>query len=292
MTAEEFWTSWWAFWIVGGGPFLLAVVSFAYSLYLRVCHLDAMKEALKNSRYIYIWGPSLGCRGLIWSLLEIVKITGMISMPKTHIRLGDLAPVDAENFPPRLKFLLKIKAVIIIGGGIWWAVVFVLLQFRCSGMKIRHMEEAFGIFSRSMLQHWDKAGGPGQIPGYAAHVEAVSRATKYMKAGGYIGIGLGGMSSLLAIQQVCNGDSGAACEKIKFTEAGKFGLSTALGAFSGWAAGAASAPVCLGIGVATGGIGGVVCVAALVGAGAWAGTTAGGMGGEYIGEMIYEATQP
>lgn len=113
-----------------------------------------------------------------------------------------------------------------------------------------------------------------------------------MKMGGYIGIGLGGVSSLLAVQQVCNGDSGAACEKVKFTEAGKFGLSTALGAFSGWAAGAASAPVCLGIGVATGGIGGVVCVAALVGAGAWAGTTAGGMGGEYVGEMIYEATQP
>ena len=154
------------------------------------------------------------------------------------------------------------------------------------------LKTALGISSRSLVHHWDKAGGPGQIPGYAAHVEAVSRATKYMKAGGYIGIGLGGVSSLLAIQQVCNGDSEEACRRIKFTEAGKFGLSTALGAFSGWAAGAASAPVCLGIGVATGGIGGVVCVAALVGAGAWAGTTAGGIGGEYIGEMIYEATQP
>lgn len=154
------------------------------------------------------------------------------------------------------------------------------------------LKTALGISSRSLVHHWDKAGGPGQMPGYAAHVEAVSRATKYMKTGGYIGIGLGGVSSLLAIQQVCNGDSGEACKRIKFTEAGKFGLSTALGAFSGWAAGAASAPVCLGIGVATGGIGGVVCVAALVGAGAWAGTTAGGIGGEYIGEMIYEAIQP
>ncbi|KRP69726.1 MULTISPECIES: PAAR domain-containing protein [Pseudomonas] len=154
------------------------------------------------------------------------------------------------------------------------------------------LKTALGISSRSLVHHWDKAGGPGQIPGYAAHVEAVSRATKYMKAGGYIGIGLGGVSSLLAVQQVCNGDSAQACKRIKFTEAGKFGLSTALGVFSGWAAGAASAPVCLGIGVATGGIGGVVCVAALVGAGAWAGTTAGGIGGEYIGEMIYEATQP
>ena len=154
------------------------------------------------------------------------------------------------------------------------------------------LKTALGISSRSLVHHWDKAGGPGQIPGYAAHVEATSRAAKYMKAGGYIGIGLGGVSSLLAIQQVCNGDSGAACEKIKFTELGKLGLSSALGAFSGWAAGAASGSVCMAIGVATGGIGGVVCVAALVGAGAWVGTTAGGMGGEYIGELIYEATQP
>ena len=54
----------------------------------------------------------------------------------------------------------------------------------------------------------------------------------------------------------------------------------------------AGGSICLGIGVATGGLGGVVCVAALVGAGAWAGTTFGEMGGDYIGEKIYEAFQP
>ena len=53
----------------------------------------------------------------------------------------------------------------------------------------------------------------------------------------------------------------------------------------------ASAPICLALGVSTG-IGGVVCVAAIVGTGAWGGTTYGGETGEYIGETIYEATQP
>ncbi|AMS21463.1 hypothetical protein AYK59_15485 [Pseudomonas synxantha] len=129
MTSIDAWSPWVAL-IIVGAPILLAMVSFVYSLYLRSRHLDAIKEALKNSHYIYLWEPSLGRRGLIWSLLEIVKITGMITMPKTHIRLGDLAPMDAENFPPRLRRLLKIKAVIMIGGGIWWAVVFALLQFR------------------------------------------------------------------------------------------------------------------------------------------------------------------
>lgn len=154
------------------------------------------------------------------------------------------------------------------------------------------LKTALGISSRSLVHHWDKAGAPGQIPGYSAHVEAVSRATKYMKAGGYLAIGIGGVSSVLAIQQVCSGDSDAACEKIKFTEGGKFGLSTALGVASGALAGSASASICLAIGVATGGIGGVVCAGAIVGTGAWVGTTVGGMGGEYIGEKIYEASQP
>ncbi|XMB52004.1 PAAR domain-containing protein [Pseudomonas fluorescens] len=154
------------------------------------------------------------------------------------------------------------------------------------------LKTALGISSRSLVHHWDKAGGPGQIPGYAAHVEAVSRATKYMKAGGYIGIGLGGVSSLLAIEQVCNGDSGAACERVKFTEGGKFAGATLGGIWGGVTGQIAGGSICLGIGVATGGLGGVVCVAALVGAGAWAGTTFGEMGGDYIGEKIYEVSQP
>ena len=70
------------------------------------------------------------------------------------------------------------------------------------------LKTALGISSRSLVHHWDKAGGPGQIPGYATHVEATSRAAKYMKAGGYIGIGIGGVYSLQAIQEVCSGDSG------------------------------------------------------------------------------------
>ena len=153
------------------------------------------------------------------------------------------------------------------------------------------LKKALGISSRSLVHHWDKAGGPGQIPGYSAHVEATSRAARYMKAGGYIGIALGGVSASLAIQQVCNNDSRAACEKIKFTEGGKFAGSVGVGAVGGWVGGIAGSTICLGLGVTTG-IGGVICVAALVGTGAWAGTTIGGTRGEQIGEKLYEKTLP
>ena len=153
------------------------------------------------------------------------------------------------------------------------------------------LKTALGISSRSLVHHWDKAGGPGQIPGYAAHVEATSRAAKYMKTGGYIGIGIGGVSSVLAIQQICTGDSIAACEKVKFSEGGKFGGSTIGGYMTGKIAQSASGPICLALGVSTG-IGGVVCVAAVVEAGAWLGTTVGGMKGEELGEKLYEKPLP
>jgi hypothetical protein len=153
------------------------------------------------------------------------------------------------------------------------------------------LKTALGISSRSLVHHWNKAGAPGQIPGYATHVESTSRAAKYMKAGGFIGIGIGGISSLAAVQEVCTGGSGEACERIKFTEAGKFTLSTAVGAWGGNLGFSASGPLCLALGVSTG-IGGVVCVAAVVSTGAWAGTTIGGAVGEYTGEKIYETVMP
>jgi hypothetical protein len=65
---------------------------------------------------------------LIWSLLEMAKITGMITMPRVYIRLGDLNPIDHENFPLYLKRLLKIHLIMIMGTGVWLVSVFVLLK--------------------------------------------------------------------------------------------------------------------------------------------------------------------
>jgi hypothetical protein len=129
MTTEEFWKSWLAFWLLAG-PFLLGLVGIAYSLYLSRRHLDAMMEALKNSRYIYLWGPNLRNQGWIGSVLGIAKIAGMVMMPRASIRIGELDPVDLENFPPHLKRLLKIKSVMLVGSGVWMVIVFVLLKFK------------------------------------------------------------------------------------------------------------------------------------------------------------------
>lgn len=125
MISEEFWNSWVGIWLVAG-PFLLGIASIVYSLYLSHRHLSSIKDALKNSRYVYLWGPSLGKRGLVWSLLEIAKITGMIMMPRAYIQLGDLDSDDIKNFPPYLKFLLKIDFLMLVSGVVWLAIISML----------------------------------------------------------------------------------------------------------------------------------------------------------------------
>jgi hypothetical protein len=123
-------------------------------------------------------------------------------------------------------------------------------------------------------------------------VGAVARAAKYMQVGGYIGIGIGGAASLLSIQEVCSADpEAAACRKVKFSTGGRFAGSAAGGILGTEIGFGASAPVCLALGVSTG-VGGVVCIAAVVGVGSLVGSTTGGAFGERTGEVVYEVTQP
>nr|WP_306140560.1 hypothetical protein [Pseudomonas sp. CM27] len=65
------------------------------------------------------------------------------------------------------------------------------------------LKKSLNIFTRSLVHHWSKAGGPGQIPGYATHLDKVARLSKYLEYGGYAAIGLGGASSYLKVQEVC-----------------------------------------------------------------------------------------
>ncbi|MBD8093650.1 hypothetical protein IFT48_27020 [Pseudomonas fluorescens] len=129
MTSIDTWPRWVAI-IVTGGPGLLSVVGLAYSLFLTHRRLDAIKEALKNSRYIYIWGDSLGKRGVIWSLLEMSKIAGIVVWPRASIINGELDPVDLENFPPHLKRHLMIIMTMAFTAIAWGIAAAVLVKFR------------------------------------------------------------------------------------------------------------------------------------------------------------------
>lgn len=128
MTDIDTWPLWLAICFLAG-PIVLGFVSVAYSQYLRYWHLDAMIEALKNSRYIYIWGPSLRKQGVIGTSLMIAKLSQMILMPRSSLKTGELDLSDLENFPPYLRRLLRVDQVILIVGCIWLVISCVLVKF-------------------------------------------------------------------------------------------------------------------------------------------------------------------
>ena len=155
-----------------------------------------------------------------------------------------------------------------------------------------NLKNVLGLSTKNLVHRWRKAGAVGQIPGYATHIDAVSKAAKYVKYGGWVGTAVGGGASVIKVQGVCAEGNVEACEKVKFTEAGGF-LGGILG---GVAIGATlSAPavssLCVALSIPTGGTAGLVCGVLIVGAGSYVGGSAGGILGESAGEIVHENTK-
>lgn len=146
------------------------------------------------------------------------------------------------------------------------------------------LKSALGISSRSLVHHWSKAGSAGGIPGYATHIDGVSRASKVVKMGGWVGVGLQATASGLKVKETCRVDKEEACRKVRFTEAGKFGGIVA-GGYIGAAAGGGT---CIAIGAGTVGVGGIACAIVMTGLGVAIFGDSFGSAGELTGELIYE----
>ncbi|MFK0085869.1 PAAR domain-containing protein [Pseudomonas sp. NPDC090755] len=148
-----------------------------------------------------------------------------------------------------------------------------------------------GISTKSLVHHWSRAGAPGQIPGYATHLDQVAKTAQYLKYGGYVGVALGGGASMLKVQEVCRAGETEECKRIRFTEAGSFSGGLGGGTFGAGLGGYAAYLTCGIVAAATGGLGGAVCGIVLVGGGSLAGGVVGGKGGELMGEKLYNWTE-
>jgi len=143
------------------------------------------------------------------------------------------------------------------------------------------MKQILGISSKSYLH-------TGDIRGYAGKVRGVSKMASAMSKGAYVGIALDVGVGALEIQEACSTGREEECSRAKYVETGK----TVGGIGLAWAGGSAGAGVgasiCLGLGVATGGVAIVGC--ALVGGAvmAWGGGNAGSMIGEGATTLLYE----
>ncbi|WP_246237949.1 PAAR domain-containing protein [Pseudomonas akapageensis] len=62
-----------------------------------------------------------------------------------------------------------------------------------------------GMASSSPVHHWSRSGASGYIFGYATYMEQIAKAAKYLKYGGYIGVGFGGYLFL------CQSSGGLPC---------------------------------------------------------------------------------
>jgi uncharacterized Zn-binding protein involved in type VI secretion len=151
-----------------------------------------------------------------------------------------------------------------------------------------NLKTALGLSSKSLVHHWNKAGAPGQIPGYATHIEKVKRASQYLRYGGYLGIAVGGGASYLKVKEVCRAGETEACKRIRVTETGAFSGSIAGGIAGARAGAAAAGPLCLMLGLATGGGGFLVCGLATVGSGSLIGGSIGSFAIEKSAEVVYE----
>lgn len=102
------------------------ILSLGFTFYLSRRYLDAMIEALPNSRYLYLWAPFLRRPGWFERFWLMNSIAAMVVWAPIHIRAGDIDPVDIQNFPACLKRLVLIDTVLLYGAGIWMLVVYAL----------------------------------------------------------------------------------------------------------------------------------------------------------------------
>ncbi|QGY32284.1 hypothetical protein [Pantoea cypripedii] len=134
------------------------------------------------------------------------------------------------------------------------------------------MRKALNLSSRSIVHEWSTVG-IGGIPGYSNFVGNAARAARFLKYGGYIGIGFSFANSTNEVIDTCTKGRENECENAAFKEYGKFATSTLVGLGTGSIGAAAGIGVCAGIGIVTAGVGGVACAAV------------GSIAGGYIGSQ-------
>lgn len=154
------------------------------------------------------------------------------------------------------------------------------------------LKTALGISSRSLVHRWGRAGAHDMNPGYLTHLAGVTKASNYLKYGGYVGIAIGGGASYMKVQDVCAAGDADACERVKYTESGSFLGTVAGGAAAGFTVtGPVVTGLCVSLGVPTGGGAVLVCGIVGVGIASFSGGYVGGKAVEQLAEKIYQVAK-
>ncbi|MGK3131062.1 hypothetical protein ACCW76_17865 [Pantoea sp. C8B4] len=142
--------------------------------------------------------------------------------------------------------------------------------------ELRH---ALNLSSRAIVHEWSTTG-LGGIPGYTSYVENAAKAARFLKRGGYIGIGFSLANTTNEVVNACKTGRENECGIVAVKEYSKFSVTTISGIGGGAIGATAGMGICVGIGIATAGIGGVACAAV--------GSIAGGLAGSEAADWSME----
>ena len=142
-----------------------------------------------------------------------------------------------------------------------------LARYSIKFQQYESMKRALNLSSRSIVHEWSTAG-IGAIPGYSYYVGNAAKAAKFLKSGGYIGIGFSFAGTTNDVVDACSKGREGECRQIAFHDYSKFAVSTGAGMFGGAWGGSLALAGCAALGIVTAGAGGVAC--------AVVGTAAGG----------------
>ncbi|MGE9549703.1 hypothetical protein ACQPT2_00465 [Erwinia amylovora] len=141
-----------------------------------------------------------------------------------------------------------------------------LARYTVKFQQYDNMKRALNLSSRSIVHEWSTVG-MGGIPGYSYYVGNAARAARFLKMGGYIGIGFSFAGTTNDVVNACTKGREGECSKIAFKEYAKFTSGTFAGMAGGTLGASAGMGVCVAVGIVTAGAGGVACavVGSLVG---------------------------
>lgn len=144
-----------------------------------------------------------------------------------------------------------------------------------------NMKRALNLSSRSIVHEWSTVG-LGGIPGYSYYVGNAARAARFLKTGGYIGIGFAFVGASNDVVNACSEGRENECRKIAVRDYTKFAVGTGGAMYAGAWGGSAALAGCAAIGIVTAGAGGVACAAVGSLVGGYIGSTAGEKAVDYL----------
>lgn len=156
-----------------------------------------------------------------------------------------------------------------------------LARYIVKFQQYENMKRALNLSSRSIVHEWSTAG-LGGIPGYSYYVGNAARAARFLKTGGYIGIGFAFVGISNDVVNACSKGRESECRKIAVRDYTKFAVGTGGAMYAGAWGGSAALAGCAAIGIVTAGAGGVACAAVGSVVGGYIGSTAGEKAVDYL----------